>query len=303
MDDERQGDPELRRRQDRRVSALLRHDRPGRHGHPDPVREDRDVHVRPRIPLDRELPFEHHLHRRRPGRAALSRLPDRAARGAMRLPRGLLPAPQRRAAHERAEAEVRPHGDRPHDDPRAAQPPVFGLSPRLAPDGGDGRRRRRAVGVLSRLARHQRSRPARDRRVPADREDADDRGDGVQVLGRAAVHVPAERPVLYRQLHAHDVRRAGRGVPGEPGAGAGARPDLHPARRSRAERVDLDGAARRVLGRQSVRVHLLRHRLPLGSGARRGERGGARHARGDPRRLARQRVHQEGEGQELRVSA
>ena len=42
--------------------------------------------------------LDDHLHRRRQGRAALSRLPDRAARDAVRLPRDLLPAAERRAA-------------------------------------------------------------------------------------------------------------------------------------------------------------------------------------------------------------
>ena len=59
--------------------------------------------------------------------------------------------------------------------------------------------------------------------------------------------------------------RAVRGIQGQSGAGARARPHLHPARRPRAERLDLDGAARRLVGRQSVRLHRRRHRLPVGS--------------------------------------
>ena len=43
----------------------------------------------------------HHLHRRRQGRAAVPRLPDRAAGRAVRLPRDLLPAAVRRAAEPR----------------------------------------------------------------------------------------------------------------------------------------------------------------------------------------------------------
>jgi hypothetical protein len=46
-----------------------------------------------------------HLHRRRQGRAAVPRLPDRAARGELRLPRDLLPAAVRRAA-ERQEQKA-----------------------------------------------------------------------------------------------------------------------------------------------------------------------------------------------------
>jgi citrate synthase len=98
----------------------------------------------------------------------------------------------------------------------------------------------RAFRVLPRRARHQRPAAPHDLGVPADREDADDRRDGLQVLDRPAVHVSEERPVVHRELHAHDVRGAGRGIQGEPGAGAGDGPDLHPARGSRAERVHFD---------------------------------------------------------------
>jgi citrate synthase len=55
-------------------------------------------------------------------------------------------------------------------------------------------------------------------------------------------------------------------------------PDLHPARRSRAERLDLDRASRRLVGRQSVRLHRGRHRLPLGPGSWRRQRSRAQHA-------------------------
>ena len=71
-------------------------------------------------------------------------------------------------------------------------------------------------------------------------------GDGLQVHHGPAVHVSEERPVVHREFHAHDVRRAGRGVRAERRAGARAGPHLHPARRPRAERLDLDGAAARA---------------------------------------------------------
>ena len=60
--------------------------------------------------------------------------------------------------------------------------------------------------------------------------------------------------------------------------GAGARPHLHSPRRPRAERLDFDGAPRGIVGRQPVRVHRRRHRLPLGTGARRRQRGRAQDA-------------------------
>ena len=69
--------------------------------------------------------------------------------------------------------------------------------------------------------------------------------------------------------------RAVRGLQGQSGAGARARPHLHPARRPRAERLDLDGAAGRLVGRQPVRLHRGGHRLPVGPRARRRQRGGA----------------------------
>ena len=47
----------------------------------------------------------HHLHRRRRGHPALPRLPDRAARREVELPRGLLPAHLRRAADARPELD------------------------------------------------------------------------------------------------------------------------------------------------------------------------------------------------------
>ena len=181
-------------------------DRPDGHRHPHAVRQVGDVHLRPGLPLHRELQLEHHLHRRRRRRAAVPRLPDRAAGAALRLPRGLLPAAQRRAAEQAAEGRVRRHRHPPHHGARAAGAPVPGLPPRRAPDGGDGGRGGRAVGVLSRRARHQQSAAPRHLGVPPGRQDADHRRHVLQVLDRPAVHVPAQRPVVHRELHAHDVR-------------------------------------------------------------------------------------------------
>ena len=129
--------------------------------------------------------------------------------------------------------------------------------------------------------RHQRSVPARGRLDPHDRQDADARGDGLQIFDRPAVRVSEERPRLLRELPAHVLLGAVRGIQGQSGSGARARPDLHPARRPRAERLDLDGAPRGLVGRQSVRLHRRRHRLPLGPGAWRRQRGGAQDARRD----------------------
>ena len=57
--------------------------------------------------------------------------------------------------------------------------------------------------------RHLRSDAAHDRLDAHDREDADARRDGLQVFGRPAVHLSAERPRLRDQLPAHVLRGAG----------------------------------------------------------------------------------------------
>ena len=127
------------------------------------------------------------------------------------------------------------------------------------------------------------------------------RGDGLQVFDRPAVRLSAQRPRLHGELPADVLRGAVRALRGEPGRRPRARPHLHPARRPRAERLDLDGAPRRLVGRQSVRLHRRRHRLPLGPRARRRQRGRAEDAGGDRHRRPHPRVRPEGQGQELRL--
>ena len=78
--------------------------------------------------------------------------------------------------------------------------------------GDHVRRRRRAVGLLSRFDRHPRSGAAHHRVASPDRQDPDDRGDGVQVQRGPALPVPGQLAVLHRQLPAHDLRRSGRAV-------------------------------------------------------------------------------------------
>ena len=51
-----------------------------------------------------------------------------------------------------------------------------------------------------------------DRLAPADRQDADDRGDGLQIFDRPAVPLSRQRPQLHRQFPAHDLRRPGRAL-------------------------------------------------------------------------------------------
>ena len=176
--------------------------------------------------------------------------------------------------------------DQPHDGQRADAVLHARLPPRRASDGGADRPRRRAVGVLSGLDEPARRAPARHLGDPADRQAADARRDGLQVLGRPAVHVSAQRPLVRGEFHADDVRHAVRGLQGQRRAGARARPHLHPARRPRAERVDVDGAHVRVVGHEPVRGDRRGRRLPVGTGARRRQRGVPQHARARSRRWA-----------------
>ena len=202
-----------------------------------------------------------------------------------------------------AEGRLRLPGDPSHDGSRADEPVLPGLPPRRASDGGDDRLRRRAVGVLPRLHRHFRSAPAHDRLDPHDRESADARRHGVQIFDRPAVRLSEERTRLRLQFPAHVLRGADRGLQAEPGAGARDGPHLHPARRPRAERLDLDRAARRLFRRQSVCLHRRRLRLPVGARAWRRQRSRAQHAARD--RLGRPHpgIHQARQRQERSATA
>ena len=281
---------------------LQGHRRAGRDRHPDALRQDRQVHLRPGLHVDRRVQLDDHVHRRRQGRAPVSRLSDRGARGEVRLPRSLPSAPLRRAAGRRAEEGLREPGHQPHDGQRADAFLHARLPARRPSDGGDDRARRRAVGVLSGFDEPARRARARHFRDPAHRQAADAGRDGVQVFGRPAVHVSAQRPVVRGELHADDVRHALRGLQGQRRAGAGGRPHLHPARRPRAERVDVDGAHVRVVRHEPVRGDRRRCRLPVGPGARRRQRGVPQHAGPDPgdgRCGQDRRIHRQGQGQEL----
>ena len=178
----------------------------------------------------------------------VSRLSDRGAGRQERLPRSRLSAAQRRVADRRSKrrsSSVRHHA--PHDGARADRDVFPRLPARRAPDGGAVRRGRRAVGVLPRLDRHQRPVPADGRLAPADRQAADDRRDGLQIFARPALYVSEELARIRRELPPHDLRGAVRGVQGQSGPGEGDGPDLHPARRPRAERLDRDRAQRRLV--------------------------------------------------------
>ena len=127
------------------------HDRAGRHRHPHAVRQDRQVHLRPRLHVDGGVQLGDHLHRRRQGRAPVPRLSDRGARAVhcdflevcYLLLYGELP-------NAGAEGQFVAARDQAHDGERADAVLHARLPPRRASDGGDDRPGRRAVGVLSR---------------------------------------------------------------------------------------------------------------------------------------------------------
>ena len=301
--DERPGDDQARRRSSAGDGKRLEFPvlkgtlGPGRDRHSQALRPDRDVHLRSRLHLHRELQLQHHLHRRRRGRPAASRLHDRGSGQEQLVPRGRLPDPERRAADQAEFDEFHAWRHLPHHAARADPLPVPRLPARRAPDGGDDRRRRCPVGLLPRGSGHRRSAPSHDRDLPADRQDPDHRRDVLQIFGRPAVHLSAQRSELCRELPAHDVRGAVRALQGQPGAGQSARPHLHPARRPRAERLDLDGAARRLDRRQPLCGDRRRHRRPVGTGAWRRQRGRGQDAGRDRQPRPDPRVHREGEGQ------
>ena len=244
------------------------------------------VHLRSRLHLDGEHGIEDHLHRRRRGRAALSRLPDRPTRRARRLPRDLLSPALRRIADRRAEGRFRLSRHPPHDGARADVAVLPGLPPRRASDVGDGRLRRRARRLLSRLHRHQRSHAARDRLDPHGRQTADAGGDGLQIFDRPAVRLSQERARLRRAIscacalrcRARNTRSI-RCWRARSTASSSCTPTT-----SRTPRPRRCGSPARR--RQSVRLHRRRHRLPVGPRARRRQRSGAEDARRD--RLGRQ---------------
>ena len=172
------------------------HHRPGRHRHPQAVRADRQVHLRPGLPVDRVVPA-----RRSPTSTATRASCCTAATRSSSWPpsatsstpatcccNGELP---RRAAQQTG-LPSNPR-DQPHHGQRADAVLPARLPPRRAPDGGDDRPGGRAVGLLHDSTDIKPAAP-RHRGDPPDRQDAHAGGDGLQVLRRPALHVPAQRP-------------------------------------------------------------------------------------------------------------
>ena len=239
----------------------------------------------PGFHVDRQLHVEDHVHRRRRGRAAVSRLPDRAARDAVRLPGGLLPAAARRAAERRAE------GKSSITPSRATRWCTSRLARFYTGFRRDSHPMAVLVGTVGALSAFYHD--SLDINNPAHREISAFRLIAkMPTIVAMAYKYSVGQPFVYPRNdlgYAANFMRMMFAVPAEEyrverGAGARARPHLHPARRSRAERVDVDRARGRLVRREPVRVHRRRHRLPVGPGARRRERSVPEHARRDRRR-------------------
>ena len=172
------------------------HPRPGPAADQDRRRGLRPDDLRPGVHEHRVVPLGDHLHRRRQGHPRVPRLPDRAARRAVDLPRGRLPARPRRAADAAAARRVDARDHDPHVRARERQ----GASCRAS-----ATTRTRWGCCSARSARSRRSIPTRSRSRtrraayiqidPPDREDADARRVRLPPQPRAAVRLSGQRPV------------------------------------------------------------------------------------------------------------
>ena len=253
-------------------------------------------HARPRLREHGVVPQRDHVHRRREGRPPLPRVSHRGPRGALDVHRGRLPAAVRRAAHGGPARGVLDVPERELADPRGHAALLRGVPAGIAPHGDPRHHGRIAVHLLPdpRAARREGGAPDPGQPHLAG---AHDRGDLLQGVHRRADRVPLVHAALRPELPDHDVLLAGEGLPHRRRHRARHRPVLHPARRPRAELLDLHGAHDRLEPRQCLRGHQRGHLGALGAAPRRGEPGGHHHAAADPRgRRRRHGVHPAGEG-------
>ena len=185
------------------------------------------------------------------GHPALPRHPDRAARREVDLRRDRVPAHLRQPAErDRARSSSPTLLTRHSLHPRGHEALLRRLPGHRAPDGdpvGDGRV---AVELLPGRARRREQREQVD--ITIARLLSKVRTIAAfaykKSIGQPFVY-PKNSPQLLRELPQHDVLGPGRALRGRPGAREGAEPAPHPARRSRAELLDVDGAH----GRQRAR--------------------------------------------------
>ena len=237
--------------------------------------------LRPGVHGDRVVPLGDHVHRRREGDPRVPGLSDRAARRALELPRGRLPARARRAAHQPAARGVDPRDHDPHVRARERQGVHAGLPLRRPPDGDAARVGRGAVDVLSRGRGDQGRGDPLPPGHPADREDADAGGVLVPAQPGQALRVPGQRPQLPGQLPVDDLQDDRAQVRARPAARARARRPLHPPRRPRAELLDERRPQRRLLAGRPVLGGRRGRRGALRAAPRRRQRGGAADAAPD----------------------
>ena len=231
--------------------------------------------LRPRLRQHRLVPQRRHLHRRRQGDPRVPRLPDRAARREVQLPRGRLPAGARHAADQGRVRRVGARDHLPHVRARERQGVHAGLPLRRAPDGDADGVGRRAVDVLPGRPQHRRRRQPAHADRPDDRQDADPRRLVVPARAGQAVRLPRQRPQLHRQLPLDALQDERAEVRGRRAAGQGARRAVHPARRPRAELLDQRGPLGRLLAGRPLLGGRRRRRRALRPAARRRQRGGA----------------------------
>ena len=155
--------------------------------------------LRPGVHEHRVVPLGDHLHRRRRGHPRVPRLPDRAARRAVDLPRGRLPARPRRAADPERSSTSGSHEITIHTFVHEnVKDFMQGFRYDAHPMGmllGVGRR---AVDLLPGRQGHPRRAEPPHPDDPADREDADARGVRLPALAGPAVRLSRQRPAATR---------------------------------------------------------------------------------------------------------
>ena len=216
------------------------------------------------------------------GHPRVPRLPDRAARRAVDLPRGRLPADPRRAARRRrSSTSGRTRSRSTRSCTRTSRASCRASATTRTRWGCCSA----SVGALSTF--YPDANEIKDAGDPlpadhpADREDADAGGVRLPPQHGAAVRLSGQRPALPRQLPLDAVQDDRAEVRAGPAARARARRPLHPARRPRAELLDQRGARGRLLAGRPVLGGRRRRRRALRPAARRRQRGGAADAAPD----------------------
>ena len=252
---------------------------PERDRHPQALRRHRAVHLRPGLHLHRELHVEDHLHRRRGRHPAASRLLDRGS-GRPRATSSRSPTCSCTASCRPREQKAKFVHDITYHTMLHEQ--IMYLFRGFRRDAHPMAVMIAVVGALSAFYHEDLDIDDPHNRMIASYRLIAKMPTIAAMAYKYSVGQPFMYPrndLTYAENFLHMMfARAVRAVQGQPGARQGARPHLHPARRPRAERLDLDRAPGRLDRRQPVRRDRRRHRLAVGPGAWRRQRGGAQHA-------------------------